>query len=485
MTDRFVTVPDSLELPAAVKVPVARLVGPTGAAVTPADLAAATAAQGALAASASQPGHTHTLDATTDTATRVAMTPAERTELASLSSTYAAKALRAVTALRPPVPSSIVTNFQSGHGFTLYNSTGASLADDTTEFTIGSQCANVTMAAAGNLAANLQNTSLPALDATGKDLLITVRVEDIAHLSNLLVYATHDSGFTHYYSWTVQETGSIDAQAIVKSGEWATLTLNFASATAVGSPQRNALTVLRLTTKCALGYSTNIRWQRVALVPSSSSAVVTITTDDIYASNWSLMRPILDAYGYGATMYAIPSRAGTILSTDLMHRLEDQCGWEIAGHGLTNLLTMTADEAEAAVVATRAWLQTNGFRGVDHYSYPLGGTSPALEQMMRRYYRSARSIYSRTRVEGLPPANAYRLRSRSVDNATTAATVTAELSKVATEGSGWYILTFHDLVTSGADVGTKYLTADFQTIVDQIYTLGLSVKTVGEVIAGL
>ena len=49
MTDRFITVPDSLELPPAVKVPVARLVGPTGAAATPADLAAATAAQGAKA----------------------------------------------------------------------------------------------------------------------------------------------------------------------------------------------------------------------------------------------------------------------------------------------------------------------------------------------------------------------------------------------------------------------------------------------------
>ena len=49
MTDRFVTVPDSLELPPAVKVPVARLIGPTGAAATPADLGAATAAQGALA----------------------------------------------------------------------------------------------------------------------------------------------------------------------------------------------------------------------------------------------------------------------------------------------------------------------------------------------------------------------------------------------------------------------------------------------------
>ena len=56
MTDRFVTVPDSLELPDAVKVPVARLVGPTGAAATPADLAAATAAQGELADTAVQPG---------------------------------------------------------------------------------------------------------------------------------------------------------------------------------------------------------------------------------------------------------------------------------------------------------------------------------------------------------------------------------------------------------------------------------------------
>lgn len=87
MTDRFVTVPDSLELPAAVKVPVARLVGPTGAAATPADLGAATAAQGALAASASQPGHTHTLDATTDTATRLALTPDERTKLTNTSGT--------------------------------------------------------------------------------------------------------------------------------------------------------------------------------------------------------------------------------------------------------------------------------------------------------------------------------------------------------------------------------------------------------------
>ncbi len=53
---------------------------------TEADARYATSAQGLLAASASQPGHTHTLDATTDTATRVAMTPAERTKLSGVAS---------------------------------------------------------------------------------------------------------------------------------------------------------------------------------------------------------------------------------------------------------------------------------------------------------------------------------------------------------------------------------------------------------------
>ena len=38
----------------------------------------------------SQPGHTHTLDATTDTPTRLALTPDERTAISSLPSTYAA-----------------------------------------------------------------------------------------------------------------------------------------------------------------------------------------------------------------------------------------------------------------------------------------------------------------------------------------------------------------------------------------------------------
>ena len=90
MTDRFVTVPDSLELPAAVKVPVARLIGPTGAAATPADLGAATAAQGELADTAVQPGdlgNAAGLDVGTTAGTAMA---GDDSRVTSLPSTYAA-----------------------------------------------------------------------------------------------------------------------------------------------------------------------------------------------------------------------------------------------------------------------------------------------------------------------------------------------------------------------------------------------------------
>ena len=50
---------------------------------TPADIGAATAAQGTKADTASQPGHTHTRDDVSDSATRLAMTAAERAKLSA------------------------------------------------------------------------------------------------------------------------------------------------------------------------------------------------------------------------------------------------------------------------------------------------------------------------------------------------------------------------------------------------------------------
>lgn len=382
-----------------------------------------------------------------------------------------------------PIPSSVETIFAAGHSFVGSGGTTAGqLADDTAIFATGAQSLAVTTLS-DNSPATVRRSTLPAMDATGKALAVTLRIEDVTQLTELLIYASSDS-FASFYLWSLQTGAVSDAQKWFKSGEFQTITLSFGSAAVTGTPDRAALTGIQLRARLANGFSTVIRYDRIALVPEGPAPVVSITTDDVYASNWSLMRPALDNFGWGATMYAIPSRAiEANVSVERMHRLEDVNGWEIAGHGLTNLTTMSLADAEADVVAMKAWLRANGFRGVDHYSYPNGGFSPEVEGLIRRYYRAARSIVRPT-VETLPPANAYRLRAHEPASATAVATVIAQTVTAAQNSNGWSILLFHDL-TSGTPGALQYPVTQFEEILQGIKDAGVQCKPVGEVLAGL
>lgn len=410
---------------------------------------------------------------------------AESTELsATIEGAVLPYATRERSGVSQPIPSDVVTLFASGHSFVGTGGTGAGqIADDPTTFATGSQSLAVTTLS-DNSPAMVRRSTLPAMDATGKSLAVTLRIEDVSQLTELLIYASSDT-FSSFYLWSLQTGAVTDAQKWFKSGEFQTITLGFGSATVTGTPNRAALTGIQLRARLANGHSTVIRYDRVALVPEGSRPVVSITTDDVYASNWSLMRPALDNFGWGATLYAIPSRATSgLVSVEQMHRLEDVNGWEIAGHGATNLTSMSLADAETDVVAMREWLRTNGFRGVDHYSYPNGGFSPAVEGMMRRYYRAARTIVRPT-VETLPPANPYRLRSYEPNPATSVANVVAQTVTAAKNSNGWSILLFHDLTTSGSPGALQYPMSQFEQILQGIKDAGVDCKPVGEVLAGM
>lgn len=408
-------------------------------------------------------------------------TPEGRESLAEsdeLNRQFAGAALRTVSGVAPPVPTDVITTFQPGHGFTNYNSTAASVVDDPAVFAMGSQSLAMTTKADGSQAM-VRRTGIPTFDATSKSLAVTVRFEDVSNLTELIIYASSDN-FVNYYQWTVQINGP-DAQKWLKSSEWQTITLNVGSAVVVGNPNRAALTALQLRARVAAGFSSVVRFNRIALVPDAPAGVISITTDDIYASNWTTMRPILDKFGFGATCYAIPERAtDQQVPLDRLHALEDVNGWEVAGHGLTNLTTLSLADAEADLVRSRTWLQRNGFRGVDHYAYPNGGYNRDIERLMRRYYRSGRTI-ARSTLETLAPANPYRLRAYEPSMAMNLNTVIAQTVTAAASG-GWSILLFHDVVT--APTGSQYSTANFEAIMQAIADSGLECKTVGDVLAG-
>ena len=391
--------------------------------------------------------------------------------------------LRNTSGVRPPRIATTITTFAAGHGFTVLGgaANAQSFADDAIDFAIGSQ--SVAVEPSITAPTSIQSPSLPATDTTGSDVAITVKIDDTTNVTELILYAAMDVTFANYYQWTFPVEG-LESQRLIKSGEWVTITASFGDAAAIGAPTRNGPTVFRLRARTTEGTTTKFRFNRIGLVSQAATPVVSICTDDIYASTWTHLRPILDRYGFSATVYAIPERAiPSIVSIDRLHQLEDVNGWEIAGHGLTGFLEMASvAEAEADAVKSKRWLQSNGFRGPDHYAYVGGQFSPEIERMMRKYFRSCRSISARQPLETQPPSNAYRIRSMSVSNTTPVATVTAAITNAVASNS-WFVWTLHDIVDGAAGLGTQYSAADVDAICAHIASLGVQVKLLSAVLS--
>lgn len=461
------------------------LIDPIGAheasaiAFTPSGTIAATTTQAAIAevatdAAAALTAHTgDTVDAHLSTAIGYGST--------TVSDALTKLPFQRSVAVMPPTNSPIVTTFAAGHGYTMLSTTLTSLTDDTTSYALGSQSLKAVLKSDAS-AGSCQKLS-QTIDTTAKSVRIWVNIEDTTHLTSLLVYFSNNA-FSAYYLWEVMAGGG-EAQNWFKSGEWQAITLSFADAQITGSPTRGAVTAVRLRAACANGFTTNVRWGGISLVPEQAEfpgGVVSLCFDDIYATNWTTARPIMDAYGYGGTMYAIPSRAtASFVTTDQMHQMEAASGWEVAGHGLTDLTSLSASAAEADVLATKTWLLENGFRGAGHYAYPGGGYSPTIEAILRRYYTSARTIVSVMRHETLPPANPHRLRSPSVSPLTSSATVTGYIDNCIANDS-WLILTFHDLVVSSPN-SVQWEISKFQAVMDYLSANSVAVHPVGDVLS--
>lgn len=384
-----------------------------------------------------------------------------------------------------------ITTFAAGHGFSIQSTTAQSAADDTTDYVIGAQSYAMTTKTDGSAGA-VQKLGIPQVDTTGKSLVLAVKISDATVLTELIVYAGVDN-FSSFYQWTVQDNGA-DAQRYFKSGEWSYLTLSFHDAAVTGTPTRSGVTAIRLRGRCTNGNALVVHWQGVGLTPEQSiypNGVVSISFDDCLSSQYNAALPVLAANGIPATAYLIVDALGTsgFMTLAQCQTLEDDHGWEMAGHSYTladhaaGLATLSEAELTANLSQMREWLEGNGFTGVRHLAYPLGNFTEPQIAITRRYFDSGRTIISRTRAETLQPANLYRLRSPSLTNSNMpASTWTTEVNK-AVANKSWLHLTFHGVKASSPGAN-DILTSDFTTIIEHIAASGIAVRTVREVLAG-
>lgn len=400
--------------------------------------------------------------------------------------------------------------FASGHGWAASGAgVGSSSPNDTSTFIKGTQCFTVTTAGNGSQA-NISKTAMTAFDMTGKALRLTFKVDSVTHLNQIKFYVG-TSAFTNYFNWIVH-THSGSAQNIVQSGEWVSLTIPWASVSAAsGSFSISANGVPSVTT----GFTdmefavfddgagaVTLHLQSVEIIQDTATTfpggVISITFDDSFQNAYDNGRPLLDTYGYRATLYTIAQNIGAPQYQTLaeLQTLQAMSGWEIAGHAYSSSAhaagynTLTASQVASEFRLMRQWMNSNGFNG-DHFAYPQGAFSATtdnvpVDQICGEFFSTGRSIISET-AETWKPAMPYRLRSKTgISSSGTPVSVITQAGGVLDRcqlDSSWFIITLHQIVTSGVTASTMLLQSDLSTLLAAINSRGIPVLPVGEVIS--
>jgi hypothetical protein len=405
------------------------------------------------------------------------------------------KAALELTSLKVPARAqkTVFQQFQAGHGYEKSAGTGT-LSEDTSDFVIGTQSLKY-LTAGDEAESRVRKKSVGPYDFTGKDLRLTFKVSGLSHVNNFEVFLSSDNLATNNVHYPV----SVPVQPYIADGEWAAITISWgdlANNFPPGSIARNKVNYVEFRFEDDGEAPVTFHVNEVAAVPQPSSGVVSIVFDDGWESGYTRARPYLDKYGYRATAVIIRDliNAGSYMSMAQLQALQTDSDWDIAAHadtvadhnaGFANLEDSVVEED---IQGIKRWLIENGFKRRDVFAWPQGSFTASQMVIARRFFNAIRGTTGGSGggagpQETFPPGENGRLRTWVIGNTATATDVETALSQCSTHKS-WLILSFHQIVASGAETGLECNEATFKAMVDKIAAKGLAVKTVAEVLEG-
>jgi peptidoglycan/xylan/chitin deacetylase (PgdA/CDA1 family) len=386
---------------------------------------------------------------------------------------------RAVSAFAPlpALKETRLETFVSGHGYAKQSAAGTQ-TDDTVDFIAGSQSVKLVTDGDGLVVFSRGAVLSPTLDFSGKSLVVQFKISDVSAVTEFTVYLTSDSFASAWYVFPIDDTNLVK---YVDDNEWVTYTMNFADAIVTGSPNRAVIDRIQFRIKDDSVSPVTLNLQVLGTMPEPASGMVTLAFDDGWDSQYDEAKKKLSGVGFPATAYVIKSRIGTAgyMTLAQLHELENLHRWEVSLHHETDLTTVSLVDAESLIRSSKQWLIDNGFnRGADHFAIPNGAFNANLMALFRRYFRTTRTIG--VKAETFPPADWHRLRILNVLDTTPPATI-ANAVDSARINNYWLILLFHKIVAS-TTVSTEYSIANFSTVVDDISSDGIAVKTISQAI---
>lgn len=210
--------------------------------------------------------------------------------------------------------------------------------------------------------------------------------------------------------------------------------------------------------------------------------LMSIVTDDGYATDYTKLKPIGDAENVPFVMAIIPTRLNTTsyLSTSQLDELYS-IGWEVASHSNThlNLDQLSDQDLDNELRLSKESLNSMGYE-CTNMVYPFGAYNSKVKEVTRKYYRSARS--SDTGVNE-SPIETYQLDTQlfaenaAIDSRSGLARNTLEFYKLqvdeAVAKNGWLIWLMHSAHTAVTETQLSYL----QQTIQYAKSLGVEVVT--------
>jgi peptidoglycan/xylan/chitin deacetylase (PgdA/CDA1 family) len=388
-------------------------------------------------------------------------------------------------------PVTMNTTMQTGHGWTA-TTIGSSNLNDTTDYVMGSQSAQVTTTTTATTFNFDSPTFATPLDLTGRQLRVLMKLDNVVNVSNLRLYAG-DAAMANAYQWQLQTPTTDPTATYFKEGEWQWITLSFADApTLVGAPTRNSISKLRFRCAANNGTAFTLHVQAVALIPTPTAwptGVLTLTFDDAYASHATIAAPYLADRGMAGTAFPIRDQVGQPgrLTVADCQRLRRFYRWEFGAHSDTLVAhtsgypAMTLAAALADLDANRQWLYDNDLGDATGAAWPIGKFTTGLAVAVAGRVAWCRANTNTANPqETLPPSDPLRLRSLAPSATTTLASMTALIDQ-AYANAGWLCITIHDIAAT-ASGATQMPTATFTGLVDYAVTRGIPVRTISQIL---
>ncbi len=188
----------------------------------------------------------------------------------------------------------------------------------------------------------------------------------------------------------------------------------------------------------------------IAPAAHAAGAMVSVTFDDGWASQYDNALPILEKYGVPATMYVL---SGSINTPDYMTQAQIQAfasrGDEIASHTVTHpdLTKLSAAQLEHELAQSKATLQQMfGPSAALDFASPYGAYNATTAAAVQKHYATQRNTDDGFNAAGFNP---YNILVQNVDSSTTTATVQRWLN-TAKATNTWLVLVYHEV---GASIG--------------------------------